>query len=162
MGQNLVIPLTSDISTFSKFFPPADSKWKVKVLVPQLCPNLCDPMDCSQPGSSVHGILQARILKWVAISSPGDLPDAGIEPGSPALQTFFIVWATREAQTQSTAIKNISVKTSKSRSKSQLLSFPYQLCTQKHHTLTCLETCANTGGVSWGWTSAASGPLLLL
>ena len=34
---------------------------------PQLCPTLCDPMDCSPPGSSVHGILQARILEWVAI-----------------------------------------------------------------------------------------------
>ena len=33
----------------------------------QLCPTLCDPMDCSPPGSSVHGILQARILEWVAI-----------------------------------------------------------------------------------------------
>ena len=34
----------------------------------QLYPTLCDPMDCSPPGSSVHGILQARILEWVAIS----------------------------------------------------------------------------------------------
>ena len=34
----------------------------------QSCPTLCDPMDCSLPGSSVHGIFQARILKWVAIS----------------------------------------------------------------------------------------------
>ena len=33
----------------------------------QLCPTLCDPMDYSPPGSSVHGILQARILEWVAI-----------------------------------------------------------------------------------------------
>ena len=33
----------------------------------QLCPTLCDPVDCSLPGSSVLGILQARILKWVAI-----------------------------------------------------------------------------------------------
>ena len=32
----------------------------------QLCPTLCNPMDCSLPGSSVHGILQARVLKWVA------------------------------------------------------------------------------------------------
>ena len=38
------------------------------VLVAQLCLTLCDPMDCSPPGSSVHGILQARILEWVAIS----------------------------------------------------------------------------------------------
>ena len=45
-------------------------------------PTLCDLMDCSQPGSSVHGILQARILGWVAISSPGDLPNPGVEPGS--------------------------------------------------------------------------------
>ena len=36
-------------------------------LVAQLCPTLCDPMDCSPPGSSLHGILQARILEWVVI-----------------------------------------------------------------------------------------------
>ena len=41
--------------------------WKVKVLVDQSCLILCNPMDCSPSGSSVHGILQARILKWVAI-----------------------------------------------------------------------------------------------
>ena len=35
--------------------------------VAQSCPTLCDPVDCSPPGSSVHGILQARILKWVAM-----------------------------------------------------------------------------------------------
>ena len=40
----------------------------VCVLVTQLCPTLCDLMDCSLPGSSVHGILQARILEWVDIS----------------------------------------------------------------------------------------------
>ena len=39
----------------------------VKVIVAQSCPTLCDPMDCSPPGSSVHGVLQARILEWVAI-----------------------------------------------------------------------------------------------
>ena len=37
------------------------------MLVTQLCSTLCNPMDCSPPGSSVHGILQARILEWVAI-----------------------------------------------------------------------------------------------
>ena len=42
--------------------------WKVKVLVAQLCPTLWDTMNCSPPGSSVHGIFQARILKCVAIS----------------------------------------------------------------------------------------------
>ena len=43
-------------------------------------------MDCSLPGSSIHVILQARILEWVATSFSRDLPDPGIEPGSPALQ----------------------------------------------------------------------------
>ena len=40
---------------------------KVKVKVTQFCPTLCNPMDCSLPGSSVCGILQASILEWVAI-----------------------------------------------------------------------------------------------
>ena len=39
----------------------------VNVLVAQSCPTLCDPMDCSLPGFSVHGIFQARILEWIAI-----------------------------------------------------------------------------------------------
>ena len=50
----------------------------------QLCPTLCNPMDCSPPGSSVHGILRARILEWLSCSPVGDLPDPGIEPTSPA------------------------------------------------------------------------------
>ena len=52
--------------------------------VTQLCPPFCDPMDCSSPSSSVHGIFQARVLDWVAITPPGDLPEPGIEPLSPA------------------------------------------------------------------------------
>ena len=55
---------------------------KVKVLVAQSCLTLCNLMDFSLPGSSVHGILQARILEWVAIPSPEDLPNPGIEPRS--------------------------------------------------------------------------------
>ena len=48
---------------------------------------VCDPMDCSPPGSSVHGIFQARTLEWVSpFPSPGDLSDPGIKPRSPALQ----------------------------------------------------------------------------
>ena len=54
--------------------------------VAQSCLTLRGPMDCSPPGSSLHGILQARVLEWGAISSPGDLPDPGIEPGSPSFQ----------------------------------------------------------------------------
>jgi len=42
--------------------------WSLVVSVAQSCPTLCNPTDCSPPGSSVHGILQARILEWIAIS----------------------------------------------------------------------------------------------
>ena len=55
-------------------------------------------MDCSLPGSSDHGIFQARILEWVATSFSSDLPHPGTEPRSPAVQAdSFIVWDTREA-----------------------------------------------------------------
>ena len=64
----------------------ADST-KVKVVVAQSCPTLRSPLDCSPPGSSVHGILQVRILEWVPCLSPGGLPDPGIKPCSPALGT---------------------------------------------------------------------------
>ena len=53
--------------------------------VTQSCLTLCDPTDCSLPGSSVHGIFQARVLEWVAFPSPGNLPDPGVEPRSPTL-----------------------------------------------------------------------------
>ena len=54
-----------------------------KKLVAQSCPTLCDPIDCSPPslpGSSIHGIFQARILKWLPFPSPVDLPNPGIKP----------------------------------------------------------------------------------
>ena len=51
-----------------------------------LCPTLCDTMDSSLPGSSLHGILQARILEWVAMPSSRGSPKPGTEPGSPAFQ----------------------------------------------------------------------------
>ena len=54
----------------------------------QLCPVVCNAIDCSLPGSSVHGIFQARILDWVQLPPPGDLPDPGIEPASPASPTL--------------------------------------------------------------------------
>ena len=47
---------------------------------------LCNPMDCSPPDSSVSGILQARILEWLAISSAGDLPNPGTKSRPPVLQ----------------------------------------------------------------------------
>ena len=52
----------------------------------QSCPPLCNPMDCSLPASCVPGILQTRMLEWVAIPFSRDLPNPGIKPGSLALQ----------------------------------------------------------------------------
>ena len=59
---------------------------KVKALVAQSALTLGGPMDCSPPGSSVHEIFPARILEWVAIPFPGDIPHLGIEHKTPALQ----------------------------------------------------------------------------
>ena len=72
------------------------SEW-VKVAESSLV--LCDPMDCNLPGSSVHGILQASVLEWVAIffsrrsSWPRDQTQVSCIAGR-----FFIIWATREAE----------------------------------------------------------------
>ena len=70
------------------------------MLVAQSCPTLCDPTDCSPPGSSVHGTLQARMLEWVAISSSrGSSPPRGptLFSLSPALAgRFFTTSATWE------------------------------------------------------------------
>ena len=57
------------------------------VLVTQSCLTLFHPMYCSPSDSSVHRILQARILEWLACLSPGNLPNQGIEHGYPVLHT---------------------------------------------------------------------------
>ena len=63
---------------------------KVKVLVTQSYPTLCNLMDCSPPDSSIYGISQARMMEGVAIpDSPGDLPNPRIKPRSPTLQTIL-------------------------------------------------------------------------
>ena len=72
---------------------------KVKVLVAQYSPTLCDPMDCSPSGFSAHGILQARILEWVAISFfRGSSPPRDQSLFSCISGRFFTIWVTREAQ----------------------------------------------------------------
>ena len=68
----------------------------VYVLVSQSGPTLCDSIDCGPLGSSVHGILQARTLDWVAMSSR-DLPTPGTEPRSPALKEIIYRLSRREA-----------------------------------------------------------------
>ena len=56
------------------------------MLVAQSYLTVCNPMDFSPPGSSVHEILQARIWSGLPFSSPRGLPDPGIKPAAPALQ----------------------------------------------------------------------------
>ena len=66
--------------------------------VARSCPTLCDPMDCSPPGSSVYGILQARTLEWVAISfSRGSSQLRDGTQASCITGRCFNLWATREA-----------------------------------------------------------------
>ena len=66
--------------------------------VSQSCPTLCDPMDCSLPGSSIHGILQATVLEWVAISfSRGSSWPRDRTQVSHIAGRHFNLWATREA-----------------------------------------------------------------
>ena len=75
--------------------PISVKKWSE---VTQLCPTLCDPMDCSLPGSSTHGIFQARILEWVAISfSRGTSWPRDRSQVSCIVGRHFIVWATRDS-----------------------------------------------------------------
>ena len=65
----------------------------------QLCLTLCNPMDCSPPGPSIHGILQTRILEWVAIPfSRGSSRPRDRTWVSHLAGTFFTIWATTEAQ----------------------------------------------------------------
>ena len=71
----------------------------MKVLATQLSPTLCDTMDCNPPGTSVHGVLQVRILMWVVISfSRGSSQHRDWTCVSFIAGRLFTDWATREAQ----------------------------------------------------------------
>ena len=85
--------------------------YKVKVSeseVAQSCPTLCDQVDCSLPGSSVHGILSARILEWVAVSfSRGSSRPRDQTWVSRIAGRRFNLWVTREAQNKSKKKKSL-------------------------------------------------------
>ena len=109
--------------------------------VAQLSPSLCDPMDCSLPGSSVHGIFQTRVLEWVAISFFRYLPSPCIKPvspESPALAGGFFTRVIREA----------------------LGSHTQQPCYSTSHRLSLSDGEAYTSWGSWCWAvlAAASSP----
>ena len=81
-----------------------ETYWSFKVSeVAQSCPTLCDPMDCSPPGFSVHGILQARILEWVASSfSRGSSRPRDQTQVSHIAGRCFNLWATKPSQISTT------------------------------------------------------------
>ena len=94
-GHHLTLPSCNFLvglpTRMRQTLPHPASRWeerkkgKKESEVAQSCLTLCDPMDCSLPGSSVHGISQAEYWSGLPFPSPGDLPNPGIEPGSPAL-----------------------------------------------------------------------------
>ena len=96
-NENMGCPGKAEFQINNKYSSNILLENKVKVLVAQWCLTLCNPMDCSPPHSSVHGIFQARSLEWVAITSSRG-------PCRPRNQTWisciadrvFIIWAIRE------------------------------------------------------------------
>ena len=92
-GKKLLTNVASQKGEWSRTW---ESEKKMKVLVPQLCPTLCNPMDFSLPGSSVLGILHERILEWVAISfsMESSRPRDWIQVSHIAGR-FFTIWATK-------------------------------------------------------------------
>ena len=87
----------SQIAIDQKLAQHCKSTMNVKVLVAQVCPTSCYPRDYRPPGSSVHGILQARILEWVAISfSRGSSQPRDWTQVSRIAGRFFAIWATKE------------------------------------------------------------------
>ena len=100
----LVQILQTHMTKWTNFKSPSqDLRWAfvrqgfaVLCLITQLCPTLCDPMDHGPPGSSVHGILQARILEWVAMpSSRGSSQPRDQTQVSHLAGEFFTVWTSR-------------------------------------------------------------------
>ena len=93
--------------------------------VAQSCPTLCDPMDCSLPGSSFHGIFQARVLEWVAIFfSRGSSRPRDRTWVSRILDRRFTIWATREApKGLEKVLKTVLKSLSKKKKKRDLYSF---------------------------------------
>ena len=96
--------LVRELDPVSCSWDPAQPKKKKKRLkkeseVSQSCPALCYPLDCSPPGSSIHGIFQARVLEWVAISfSRGSSRPRDWTQVSGIVGRCFTIWATREVQ----------------------------------------------------------------
>ena len=87
LSENMALTFSLVVFTFScirvstlKFSKQKFQKKKKNHFSLHSCPTLCDPMDCSPPRASVHGILQARILEWIAMPSSRGSSTPGIKP----------------------------------------------------------------------------------
>ena len=84
-------------SPFLSWTFSSSTSMEVRLLFTQLCPALCNPMNCILPGYFVHGALQARILEWVAIPfSRGSSQPKNWTQVSWTAGRFFTIWATRK------------------------------------------------------------------
>ena len=85
------------LKTMQRLFITTVNTCESESEVAQSCPTFCDPMDCSLPGSSVHGIFQAIALEWIAISfSRGSSQPRDWTQVSCIVDRHFTIWATRE------------------------------------------------------------------
>ena len=120
----------SDSSAFCLWVSSAESESKVT----QLCPTLCDPMDCSLPRSSIHGIFQARVLECIAISfSGGSSQPRDWTQVSHFVGRCFTIWATRKDEGKK--VKSLSCV--------QLFATPWTVAYQASPSWNC--PCKNTG-----------------
>ena len=85
------LPLSGALNQRRWSTPQRKSKICFCSLVTKSCLTFCGPLDCSPPGSSVHGILKARVLEWLAISFSRGSSDPVIEPTSPTLAGRFFI-----------------------------------------------------------------------
>ena len=125
----------------------------MKMLVIQSCPILCDLMDCCPPGSSVHGILQARILEWVAIpSSRGSSRPRDWTQVSCTAGRFFTIWTTVVWS------KWVWLQNSQKVSSSPPLNHPYGHSLRIGFHLTACKKVLLTTKRAWWPCSKDSGP----
>ena len=86
------------------------------------CVWLCEPMDSNPPGSSVYGILQGRKMEWIAITSPGNLPNSGTEPTSPSFSSVQLLSCIHLFATPWTAARQASLSITNSWSLPKFMS----------------------------------------
>ena len=142
LGFTLRVRESKDLKFTSRFLAWPNDRYVC--LVAQFCLTLCNPMDCNLPGSSVHGVFQARILEWVAIpfsrgfSGPRDRTHVSCFAGG-----FFTTSATREAQIGNDIIyweEKIWMNVNRSEQKKLFHFEPLSLrCLWGDHNKSCLE-----------------------